>query len=234
MSTLATSPLDQASATAPDFDRLAHIYRWMEWFSFGPFLQRSRCAFLPLLRQCRLHRVLVIGDGDGRFTRRLLDENPSINIDAVDASQAMLTQLLRNAGPCATSVRPHCSDARIWKPPSTRYDLIATHFFLDCLSTPEVTALASRLRTCLAPDALWLISEFSVPRDWFGRFLAQPIVSSLYAAFRLLTKLEIRDLPDHRRALADAGFVQFHQKRFLHGLLTCEVWKLRAETDLPG
>jgi len=29
----------------PNFNRMARIYRWLEWLSFGPFLQRCRCAF---------------------------------------------------------------------------------------------------------------------------------------------------------------------------------------------
>src|SRR6185437_1080687 len=57
----------------PKFDRLARVYRWMEWLSFGPYLSRCRRAFLPQLRDAR--RALVLGDGDGRFTAALLRRN---------------------------------------------------------------------------------------------------------------------------------------------------------------
>ncbi len=47
----------------PNFNRLAQIYRWLEYLSFGPFLWRCRIRFLPDLAHCR--RALVLGDGDG-------------------------------------------------------------------------------------------------------------------------------------------------------------------------
>ena len=81
----------------PNFNRLARIYLWMELACFGPWLWWCRCTFLRELADSR--RALVIGDGDGRFTARLLRANPGIQIDAVDSSAAMLHSLLRRAGP---------------------------------------------------------------------------------------------------------------------------------------
>ncbi len=140
MSSLPCAPPDPAAA-APDFDRLAPFYRWMEWFSFGPWLWRCRCAMLPLLGRGR--QALVLGDGDGRFTARLLRAWPETEVDAVDASGAMLEALLRRAG--RERVRAFCADVRSWQPARPRYDLVVTHFFLDCLATGEVEALAERM-----------------------------------------------------------------------------------------
>ena len=98
----------------PNFNRLARIYRWMELASFGPWLWWCRCTFLDSLPGCR--RALVIGDGDGRFTARLLRANPAVQIDAVDASTAMLASLLRRAGSDTYRVRTYCADARQWQP----------------------------------------------------------------------------------------------------------------------
>ncbi len=121
----------------PDFDGLAGVYRWMEYFSFGPWLALTRRTFLKDATACR--RALVIGDGDGRFTARLLRQNPDIRVDAVDASAAMLESLMRHAGGHADRVTVHQADARSWTPPQevSPYDLIATHFFLDCLTQAE-------------------------------------------------------------------------------------------------
>ena len=192
----------------PDFNRLARLYRWMEFFSFGPWLGFTRLTFLAKLSNCR--RALVLGDGDGRFTGRLLQANPTVRIDAVDASAAMLQGLARRAGPHADRVRVHLADVRDWEPPAPiaapPYDLIVTHFFLDCLTTPEIESLAESLRSGVSPGALWIVSEFAVPPGWFGRFIALPLVSSMYLAFGLLTGLEVRSLPDHATALRRAGF----------------------------
>ena len=206
----------------PNFNRLATLYLWMEYLTFGPWLNRIRCAFLVDLHFCR--RALVFGDGDGRFTERLLRANPTLQIDAVDASAAMLKSLLRRAGPSAIRVQTHLADARQWQPPARPYDLIVTHFFLDCLTTEEVQSLARQLRVAVSPSALWLVSEFAIPPSLFGRVIARPLVAALYLAFGWLTGLTVRILPDHRTALSASGFILVQHRELLWGLLTGELW----------
>src|SRR6202034_2691193 len=79
------------TASAPNFNHLAGIYRWLEYLTFGPFLWRCRVHFLPKLAHCR--RALILGDGDGRFTAHLLRENPHLKITAVDGSPRMIQSL---------------------------------------------------------------------------------------------------------------------------------------------
>lgn len=220
-----------APGKAANFDRLAPLYRWMEWFSFGPWLGVARRAFLAEVREAR--SALVLGDGDGRYTARLLRTVPGVRVMAVDSSAAMLDALLRRAGTEAGRVMAQQADARIWAGTvegarGAPFDLIATHFFLDCLSTAEVVALAGRLRDFAAPGAVWVVSEFAVPPGWFGRWVARPLVAMLYAAFGVLTGLEVRRLPDHVSALGASGFVRTRTERFLGGLLVSEMWHLTA------
>lgn len=213
-----------------NFDRLARPYRWLEWFTFGSILWRCRCTFLDLIEDSR--RALVIGDGDGRFTARLLESNPRITVEALDASEAMLRQLLRAAAQNTARVRARVADAR--KPISIArgFDLVVTHFFLDCLTTAEVESLASDLREKLAPGARWVISEFSIPDTVYGRLFARPVVWALYLGFRLLTGLKVRRLPRYRDALERAGFVRLVERRRLKGLLVSELWQ--AASDYTG
>ena len=215
---------------APNFDRLAGVYRWMELFSFGPFLHRARCAFLTEIISAP--RALILGDGDGRFTAELLQINPRVQIDAVDASPAMLEALVHRAGPDAGRVRTHAADARTWlasKPGSTKplYDLVVTHFFLDCLTSSETRALSNAIRLRMAPDALWLISDFSIPPGLYGRLVARPVVQLLYRAFGMLTGLGVTRLPDHPNILRYTGFTLFARKTMLGGLLVSEIWQKR-------
>ncbi len=210
----------------PNFDRLAKLYRWMELFTFGPYLSRCRTAFLPELASA--HHALVLGDGDGRFTAELLRVNSHIRIDAVDASPAMLDALLRRAEAGAGRVCTHCADARDWRPVDPPYDLVVTHFFLDCLTTEECRALAARVRDAVSPSAVWIVSEFAIPEGWFGRCVARPLVRLLYGAFGLLAGLEIRSLPDHHAALRGAGFTLAQRRAWLCGLLASEMWTRKA------
>jgi len=219
--TIADIPLEE---TAPDFDRLAHVYRWMEWLSFGPFLSRCRCAFLTSLKNCR--SALVLGDGDGRFTARLLEENQQVTILAVDASGAMLAELRRRSDFNGRRLKTQLTDARAFEPEQCDYDLLVTHFFLDCLTTEEVELLAGRLRTHADQEVLWVVSEFSVPAGWYGRAIAQPLINVLYWAFGWLTGLQVRRLPHHRLALAQAGWSLERERPSLGGLLVSELWRI--------
>ncbi len=212
-----------ATAPPPDFDRLALVYRWIEWLTFGPFLWRCRCAFLHRLGHRR--RALVLGDGDGRFTARLLEHNPAVLVDAVDTSPAMLSELARRAGPHRSRVQIQVADIRAWQPSTPAYDLVVTHFFLDCLTTDEVASLATRIRSHLRPEAAWVLSEFNLPASRFGRFIAGHLIALLYRAFGLLTGLRIRTLPDHGKALTQSGFILTHQRKWLGGLLVSEWWE---------
>jgi SAM-dependent methyltransferase len=227
--------LDHPNSGRPDFDRLASLYRWMEMASFGPFLQWCRCAWLDRLTLCR--RGLVIGDGDGRFTARLLQANSTIVVDAVDASSAMLRALLRRAGGDSHRITTQIGDARTWQPGAARYDLVATHFFLDCLTTDEVRSLAQTVRGALVDEAQWAISEFAVPENLFGRIVARPLVAFLYRAFGWLTHLRVRCLPDHAAALQEAGFSLLQRRTWLGGLLVSELWSVgsvRTESEYEG
>jgi ubiquinone/menaquinone biosynthesis C-methylase UbiE len=213
---------------APNFDRLAGVYRWMEFFSFGPWLGLTRKAFLKDLAHCR--RALVLGDGDGRFTRRLLQVNHSVSVDAIDASSAMLQALVRGAGPDAHRVRALRGDLRAWQPlpppEGSRYDLIATHFLLDCLTGEEIHSLAGKARSVCSPDALWIVSEFAIPDGWHGRLVCRPLVAFLYFSFRQLTGLRVTSLPDHATALRQAGFSLSNQVSRLGGLLVAQLWRI--------
>jgi SAM-dependent methyltransferase len=207
----------------PNFDYLARPYRWLEYLSFGPYLQRTRTHFLSELRQCR--RALVLGDGDGRFTAALLDANPEVQVHAVDASPKMLRALERSAGRHVHRVTTEIADVREWRPTGKmEYDLITTHFFLDCLNTAEVAELAARLAPAISTNARWVVSDFAIPESLFGKLLAAPLVASLYEAFRLLTGLRLRQLPDHSSALMDAGWTLEVQQHRLRGLLVCQLW----------
>jgi SAM-dependent methyltransferase len=217
---------------AANFDAIARPYRWMEYLSFGRALERCRFHFLPALAGGRT--ALVLGDGDGRFLARLLAANPALHADAVDISPAMLELLTRRASvavpDAADRLRTHRVNALDFAPyrsgstPEGGYDLIVTHFFLDCLTQREVETLAQRVIRLTAPNALWLVSEFRIPAGLM-HWPSRAIVRMLYASFRLLTGLRTSWLPDHNSALRAAGFSQTALHLSLGGLLTSEVWE---------
>jgi hypothetical protein len=228
---------------APNFDRIAAIYRWAEYLSLGPLLQRTRTTLLSHL-EVQLndpHSALVLGDGDGRFLEQLFLRYPQCRALAVDTSAAML-QRLRNR--CTRSI-PHAatrlttlqrSALDLDAPPPIdlpQPDLIATHFFLDCLTQPQLETLARNLAHHAQPQALWLLSDFRIPSGPM-RLPARALVRSLYLAFRLLTGLRVTQLPDHAAALTAVGFTRIAQHYSLAGILTAELWAFTPDAAQPA
>jgi SAM-dependent methyltransferase len=216
--------LHSPTKTKPaNFDRIASLYRPLEYLTLGRTLERCRLHFLPQLRSAT--RALVLGDGDGRFLAQLLRQNAKLRADAVDTSPAMLALLEARGLSAQTRLRIHQADALTFttEPPAAPYDLVVTHFFLDCLTQPEVDTLAANIVPYLTPNALWLVSDFRIPTGpW--TLPARLLVRSLYLAFRILTGLRVTALPDHEAAFTRAGLSRIAVQRSLAGILTTELW----------
>ena len=209
----------------PNFNPIARPYRWLEYLTLGKALEDCRIHYLPQLLDRR--RALVIGDGDGRFLAQLLTHNLSLHADAVDTSATMLQLLLQRskatAPNAATRLQTHHANA-LTAPLEGPYDAVVTHFFLDCLTQPELDSLISRIAPMLTPRALWLISDFRIPTGPM-RLPATLLIRSLYFSFRLITGLRTTHLPDHATPLTRAGLTRISRQHRLAGLLTTELWQ---------
>jgi ubiquinone/menaquinone biosynthesis C-methylase UbiE len=207
------------------FDRLSHVYRWMEYFSFGPYLQQCRGLRIAEMTACR--RALVYGDGDGRFLAELVRRLPEIRATTVDASSKMLLRLARRL-PSGAQVRLLHADALECEPtglPNAPFDLVVSHFFLDCFKETEIASLLARVNGAVDEGALWVVSDFASPRRKPARLLGMLIVRGLYLAFGLLTGLRTRHLPDHARVMRKAGWMLEDRRELLLGLLVSERWR---------
>ena len=209
----------------PDFDLIAHPYKFLEYLTLGSSLQRCRTYFLSQLLQQK--SALVLGDGDGRFLAELLTSNPTLQAEAVDTSRAMLHLLTTHCAPNRRRIQTHHTSALTFVPTQT-YDLVVTNFFLDCLTQAELNRLVRNLTPHLEPGALWLVSDFRIPTNRI-RPLARVLVRILYYAFRLLTGLRTTQLPDHAAPLAAAGCTRIAHHYSLAGILTTELWQRQGQ-----
>lgn len=214
-------------------DNIARWYRWLEYLGFGGALERRRFAFLTDVTDSRrdAQRVLALGEGDGRFLAKFAAprktpsnhrENtvrtPCFTADYVDRSAKMVALARARAG--TDCVTYHHADALTIPLPAAHYNLIVTHFFLDCLSEDEAKSLIEKISAAAQPDARWLISEFREPAGW-----ARAIVQILYLFFRITTGLRTRRLIDHHALLTRAGFVLEKEEIERFGLLASELWR---------
>jgi ubiquinone/menaquinone biosynthesis C-methylase UbiE len=193
-------------------DRIARCYRWLEYAGFGRALEHRREAFLADVATAR--RVLVLGDGDGRALAALLAAAPGAMIDYVDLSARMLEIARARAGSVRVGYRH--DDALTMPLPSAEYDLIVTHFFLDCFDADDQRRLVARVIRAATPEARWLVSEFRKPGL---------LVQTLYLFFRAATGLETRRLVDHHPLFNRHGFRLGRSESAWRGLLASELWQ---------
>ncbi len=212
------------------FDRVARIYHPGERLVFGRALQKCRTAFLADATRSR--RALILGEGDGRFLAALLRVNPCVQIDCVDSSPSMVVTATARVAAAEKGwrdrVRFICADARDWLPPARSYDLLVTHFFLDCFDQSEAEKLVDKIGAAAGPGALWLIAEFSLPAGGLAHWRARAWVFTLYRFFRCITGITARRLPVLGQNLAANGFHLEAGCASLGGMVTSQRWRLRS------
>ena len=200
------------------FDKLARPYEALERLAFGLALSRSRTAFLGELTRAR--RVLILGEGDGRFLERLLRVNPVCLVDVVDSSPAMLFLARRRLNPPeAARVRFFVRDARALHFPPCHYDLLVTLFFLDVFTESTLTRLVPELASSLRQGGFWYLADFRMPERGWKRLHAFLWLRLLYTFFQTLTRMEASRLADPVPLLRAQGLRLLRERRRRGGLL---------------
>lgn len=210
-----------------NFDRVADHYYWLETLAFGSALQRARIYWLEKLPQPS--RALIVGEGNGRFLCELLRVHPEIEVDCVDASARMLQlakERLRQKAPVTLpQVQFLHEDVRTWSGPISTYDLVVSHFFLDCYEEIEISPIVEKLAAMATNNAAWLIADFFLPPKWVARAHARLWLWTMYRFFRSFTRIPSRRLVDPSPFLRANRFelVNFCLSRF--GMVKSEVWR---------
>ncbi len=205
-------------------DRIASSYRWLEYAAFGPALEQARFDFLSHATEAR--RVLILGEGDGRFLARLLECNLQASVAVVESSARMI-QLARQRVPPndRTRVEFHHIDAASQPWPEGPFDLVVSHFFLDILTFPEAESVILKASVLLCPGALWLLSEFQEPAGGIRRMHARLWLAAMYRFFWLTTGVRASKLPPYRDTLSRYGLTETEHRERRFGLIRSQVWR---------
>ena len=209
-----------------DFDRIAACYAFLEAVCFSGKLQRCRLAFLREIPAAG--RVLVAGEGPGRFLSALVRQDKDFAITCVDASAAMLEtcrRRLQREGLSIHKVEFVQADLRSWQPIGRSYDVIATHFCLDCLGGEDLDRSVRNLARLAHASTLWLVSDFQIPEGGPARWRARAIHWMMYRFFWLVSGLSISVLESPDPLLARQGFVLQKRRVFDWGLLYGALWR---------
>lgn len=219
-----------------NFDPLARSYRLLEWLAFGRVLQEARLAHLHLAGKAR--KVLIFGEGDGRFLEQFVMRFPCAEVLVVDSSRRMLQQaesrLIRRLGAVPPNIILRHADATQLKLPGGAFDLVVSHFFLDCFQSANLAHLIPAIRHAAAPGCLWLVSDFQYPHSRSGQLHARIWMSILIPFFRVTTHLEAEELPDWNAAIQAEGFDEQDRQTWLLGLIKASVFRRSQNGESSG
>lgn len=205
------------------FDRVAPHYRWLETIAFGHQLQRARTAFVRQLDAPR--RVLVVGEGNGRFLAALLRVHRALQIDCIEASARMIELARERAGVEQVNfIRANVNDVVLQR---DTYDLIVTHFFLDCFDEKTLPPLIEKFARAATADTRWLIADFHAPPRGWPRLRARFLIAVMYFFFRAVAGIEARRLVDYRPLLRLRGFDLTKDTVSPNGMIRSELWERR-------
>lgn len=208
------------------FDTLAPFYRGMERMFAGTLMQKCRTSFIGDAADSR--QALVVGEGPGQFLAAMLAVNSKAIVTCVDQSPRMIAECrahLARRRLDERQVQFVQQDALKWTPAFGAFDLVVTHFFLDCFPPDQLAGLVRRLADAATAGATWLLADFRLPASGWQRQRARLIVALLYRFFRLTTNVAASRLTppdDHLRA---AGFALAARREWSFGLVHSDVWR---------
>jgi len=208
-----------------NFDWIASLYPYFEYLAFGKRLEKARLCHLPAL--CEQlgddAKVLMVGDGDGRCLKTLLQLHPSLRVDYVELSKKMIKKAqLRVIDPAGYErVNWVCKDVREWE--AEGYDALIGHFVLDCFDGKELEELVHHLHGKLKAGGLWIHSDFDPSVAWW----AHAWTSVMYCFFWLVSGLRIKKLKRPDFIFESCSMSKCLSNSFLGGFVYSDLWRLK-------
>jgi ubiquinone/menaquinone biosynthesis C-methylase UbiE len=175
------------------FDLVASFYPLLEQIVFGSTLSLARRFFTS--RVIEGDKVLLIGEGNGRFLFEIVKQASSGSFTVVDSSARMLIaarQRIATVDRCPRVEWIH-TDILEWQPLDAHYDRIVTHFFLDAFGPDSISRIVEKISRLATEDAFWINVDFSSENQNLRQKL---LMWAQYRFFRISTGIEASRLFD--------------------------------------
>ena len=199
------------------YDRFAPFYKLVETMVFGRALQEARCAGLGGEAP---KSVLIIGDGNGRYLEQAIRAWPEARFVSIDASEGMLKEARKRVGKADVRFIHAEVFAGLEEVRDETFELIATHFFLDCFREETLEKLIPMMANKLADAGRWDISDFTDRRLYHRAMLWL-----MYRFFHNFTETPAKRLPDYGRILRDQGLVSSTLGSWRAGFVIAQRWR---------
>jgi ubiquinone/menaquinone biosynthesis C-methylase UbiE len=211
------------------FDLVAPLYPALEQCVFGSCLNRARRAFFDAVVQA--DRILLVGEGNGRFLTLLLAHKNKGCINVVEKSAVMIRlakERTRKLGEVRCDLEFIETDVLEYSP-ADRFDCVVTHFLLDLFNPLAQRSLIRRIAEWTAPSGTWINVDFLPAHTVRGSIL----MWLQYAFFRMASRIQARRCFDESTAAAAAGWTVAETIPYIGGLVVAKRYQ-RAPVPAAG
>jgi ubiquinone/menaquinone biosynthesis C-methylase UbiE len=185
------------------FDLIASFYPLLEQTVFASTLSQARRIFMTQVRAG--NHILLIGEGNGRFLFEALKQTSATSFTVVDSSARMLAASARRIATVDRSPRVTLihADFLEWRSPTTHYDRVVTHFFLDLFPPDRIRRIVEKISRLATENALWINVDFTSENQSLRQRL---LMWTQYRFFRTFAGVESSRLFDSRPCIRQAGW----------------------------
>lgn len=204
-----------------NYDVVASIYPALERAAFGRQLDDARNAFFDSL-VCR-NRLLLIGEGNGRFLGTCLQHKTGGSITVVDLSGKMLSLLRSRVREMEkrTALELVEADFRNWPVAGQLFDGIVTHFFLDLFKPDSQRSVIQKIAALSHRETIWVNVDFQTT---LGAPLYRCVDWLQYRFDRLVSGTEADRHYDPAQWIGAAGWISRQERIFRKGSVVAELF----------
>lgn len=200
-----------------NFNFIAPFYDQLAYLIYGDNLLEAKKAFFPLIPPDA--NVLLMGAGTGNILNDLFEKNPTVQIDFVEPSRAMIRiaqkRLLEKF---QRQVNFICGDHHAI-PAGKRYHVVTSFFVLDCFKQGEALEFGKAITSGLEQNGLWLFADFFYTKNKLQRGL----IWFMYRFFRVTANISADKLPDYNALMERLNFKVTGEKILLKGLIRSQI-----------
>jgi cyclopropane fatty-acyl-phospholipid synthase-like methyltransferase len=197
------------------FDWVAPVYTQLENLAHGDALTVARLAFIEVV--FKAPRVLLVGEGNGRFLSACLANKTAGSITVIDSSARMLQHLQRRVRQIQIETRLELVHADFfrWDDALVPFDAVVTHFFLDLFRPSTQQQFVKKLSELTHSESDWVDVDGIHIRH---STRSQRWVECLNYGFdRLFSGVEADRYYDPLPIIREGGWAIRREKNFLKG-----------------
>jgi len=202
------------------FDLVASFYPLLEQIVFGSKLTRARRSFIS--RVTEGSKILLIGEGNGRFLSEVVKQTSSASITVVDSSTRMLAAASRRIATinCSSRIELIHSDILEWRAAPGSYDRIVTDFFLDLFPPDRISRVVEKISQLAMENCLWINVDFTLEKQSLSRKF---LMWAQYRFFRIFARIEAARLFDAAPMIRNAGWEVLETRLLDSGLISASL-----------